>query len=214
MVLFVSGPDDRFDVSTNVEVAFDFHSQWIARGDEVFEDDVDHVLVENLHVTERVYVELQAFQFDTTFVGNVFEPDRGEVWKVGEWANRCELGDLEIDFDLVAGKFVRKRVQRKQIHLRTRRRLNVETLLVWRQQRTFGCGHRLVMIRRRRWLIPAPGWSARQPWDDKTNKRCWILNRGNVIAQTPTGSNLGRVSIVTTGGHGGPPLHLMTRGYF
>ena len=131
----VSGPDDRFYISADVEVAFDFHSQWIARGDEVFEDDVDYVLVEDLHVTERVYVELQTFQFDTTFVGNVFEPDRGEVGKVGEWTDRGELRDFKFDFDLVAGKLVRKSVQRKEIHLRTGRRLNVETLLVWRQHR-------------------------------------------------------------------------------
>ena len=34
----------------------------------------------------------------------------------------------------LTGKLVRKCVERKQIHLRARRRLNVETLLVWRRQ--------------------------------------------------------------------------------
>ena len=129
----VSGPDDCFDVSADVEVALDFHSQWIARGDEVFEDDVDYVLVEDLHVAERVYVELQAFQFDTTFVGNVFEPDRGEVGEVGERADGGELCDLEVDLDLVAGKLVRKRVERKEIHLFTSCRLDLKSLLIKRR---------------------------------------------------------------------------------
>src|SRR6185369_14696697 len=103
----------------------------IARSDEVFHDDVDHVLVKDLHVSERVYVELQTLQLDAAFVGNVFESDGGEVGKIRERTDRGELRDLEIDLDLAAGKLVRERVERKQIHFRTRRRLNVEALLVW-----------------------------------------------------------------------------------
>src|SRR5215213_2690381 len=126
----VACPDDGLDVATNVEVAFDLDAQWIAGRDEVFENDVDDVLVKDLHVAKRVYVELQTLQFDTALVGNVFETDGGEIRKVGERADRGELGHLEVDLDLAAGKFVRERVERKQVHLHSWRRLNIETLLV------------------------------------------------------------------------------------
>src|SRR5262245_38080682 len=103
----------------------------LASGDEVFHDDVDNVLVEDLHVSETVYVERQALQLDATLVGNVFDADGGEVGEIRERTNRGELRDLEIYLDLAAGKLVGKRVERKQIHLRARRRFNVEALLVW-----------------------------------------------------------------------------------
>lgn len=57
--LGVACPHDGLDVSADVEVAFDVDAQGIAGGDEVFEDDVDDVLVENFDVAERIYVELQ-----------------------------------------------------------------------------------------------------------------------------------------------------------
>jgi hypothetical protein len=55
----VACPHDGLDVSANVEVALDVDAQGVAGGDEVFEDDVDYVLVENFYVAERIYVELQ-----------------------------------------------------------------------------------------------------------------------------------------------------------
>ena len=122
------------DVSADVKVAFNLYAEWIAGGDEVFQDDIDHVLVEDLHVPERVYVEFQTLQFDATFVGNVRDPDRGEVGKVGERADRREFGDLEIYFDFAARELVRKRFQWKQIHLRARRGLN------------FGYSHRATIL--------------------------------------------------------------------
>ena len=129
MILFlrfdVSGAHYCLDVSADVKVAFDVYAQWIAGGDEVFQDDIDHVLVEDLHVPEGVYVELQSLELDATFVRNIRDPDRREVGKVRERADRRELGNLEIDFDFAAGKLVRKRFQRKQVHLRARRRLNI-----------------------------------------------------------------------------------------
>jgi hypothetical protein len=48
----VTGAHDGLDVSTDVKVAFDVYAQWITGGDEVFQDDVDYVLVENLYVPE------------------------------------------------------------------------------------------------------------------------------------------------------------------
>jgi len=55
----VACPDDGLDVSADVEVALDFDAQRVAGGDEVFEDDVDYVLVKNFDIPERVYVKLQ-----------------------------------------------------------------------------------------------------------------------------------------------------------
>ena len=142
----VTGAHNRLDVSADVKVAFDLYTQWITGGDEVFQDDVDDVLVEDLYVAKGIYVKLQALQLDTTFVRNVRDPDRGEVGKIGKRADGCELRDLEIDFDLTARKLVRKRVKRKEIHLRARRGLNVETLLVGLRQWTFGYGHRVRIL--------------------------------------------------------------------
>src|ERR1051326_1580680 len=108
-----------------MEVAFDLDTQWIAGGDEVFENDVDDVFVEDLHIAKRVYVELQTLQLHTTLVGNVFNADSGEVGKIRERADRRELGDLEINLDLTAGKLVCERFERKQLHLRSQCRLNI-----------------------------------------------------------------------------------------
>jgi hypothetical protein len=55
----VACPHDGLDVSADVKVAFDFDAQRVAGGDEVFEDDVDYVLVEDFDVAERIDVELQ-----------------------------------------------------------------------------------------------------------------------------------------------------------
>jgi hypothetical protein len=48
----VACPHDGLDVSANVEVAFDFDAQRVAGGNEVFEDDVDYVLVKDFDVAE------------------------------------------------------------------------------------------------------------------------------------------------------------------
>ena len=60
-------------LSADVEVAFDLDAQRIAGGDEVFENDVDDVLVKDLHVAKRVDVELQTLQLDAALVRNVFD---------------------------------------------------------------------------------------------------------------------------------------------
>ena len=126
----VTGSDDGLDVAADVEVAFDLDEQRITGGDEVFENDVDDVLVEDFYVTKRVDVELQTLQLDAALVRNVLDADGREIRKVRERADRRKLGNLEIDLDLTAGKLVRERVERKQIHLRSWRRLNIQTLLV------------------------------------------------------------------------------------
>src|SRR5687767_13252616 len=97
--LLIAGPHDGLDISADVKIAFDLHTQRIARGDEVFENDIDDVLVKDLHVAKRVDVELQTLEFNAAFVGNVFETDDGEVRKIGERTDRGKLRNLEIDFD-------------------------------------------------------------------------------------------------------------------
>src|SRR3712207_1333645 len=77
----------RLDVAAHVEVAFELDFDGVARAHEVFEYDVDDVLVEYLHVAERVYVELQTFKLDAALVRHVFEPERGEVREVRERAD-------------------------------------------------------------------------------------------------------------------------------
>ena len=116
----VSGPDYGLDVSAHVKVAFDVDAQWIAGRDEVFQNDVDDVLVEDFYVAKGVDVELQAFQLNTGFVWNVLDSNDGEIRKVGERADSRELRYLEIDFDFVAGKLVRKSLEREEVHLRAR----------------------------------------------------------------------------------------------
>src|SRR5687768_12433618 len=111
--LLIAGPHHRLNVSAHVEVAFDLNAQRITRGDEVFENDVDHVLVKDLHVAERVYVELQTLQLDTAFVGNVLQPDGREVRKIRERTDGRKLGNLEVNLDLASGKLVGERVERK-----------------------------------------------------------------------------------------------------
>ena len=121
LLLGVGGPHDGFDISADVKVAFELHTQRIAGGDEVFQDDVDYMLVKDFHVAERIDIELQTLQLNTTLVRDVFDPNRGEVGEIRERADRRELRDLEIDLDFAPWKFVREGVERKEIHFRSRR---------------------------------------------------------------------------------------------
>jgi hypothetical protein len=50
LLFLVARAHNGLDVAANVEVAFDFDAQGVAGRDKIFEDDVDDVLVENLHL--------------------------------------------------------------------------------------------------------------------------------------------------------------------
>jgi hypothetical protein len=113
----------------------------VAGGDEVFEDDVDDVLVEDLDVAERVDVELEALELDAALVRDVFEPEGGEVREVGEGADAGELGQLEADADLAPLVLVGEGVERVEVHLRARGGADVEPLLVRGRQRLCGRRH-------------------------------------------------------------------------
>src|SRR5215813_13793918 len=133
-LFLVSRPHRGLDVAAHVEVAFNLDAEWIAGVHEIFEDDVDDVLVEDFHFPERVDVELQTLQFDTAIVGYVRETNGCEIRKVRERTDAGELRNLEIDFDFFAGKLIRKSVERIELHLFPRSRMNVEALLIGRRQ--------------------------------------------------------------------------------
>ena len=114
-----------------MEIAFDLHLQWITCAYEIVEDDIDDMLVKDLHFAKRIDIELQTFQFNAALVWRVLQTNRGKVWKIREGTNASELGDVELDFDLATGKLVSEGVERIEIHLRARRRADVEALLIW-----------------------------------------------------------------------------------
>src|ERR671912_2996335 len=130
LLFAVARAHDGLDVAADVEVAFEFDADGVAGGDEVFEDDVDDVLVEDFHLAERVDVELQTLQLDAALVGHVFEAQDGEIGEVREGADGRELGHLELDADFAARVLVGEGVERVEVHLRARRRADVEALLV------------------------------------------------------------------------------------
>src|SRR5436190_16345782 len=94
LLLFIVCADNRFDVAANVEVAFDLDAYGVAGRDEIFQDDVDDVLVKNFHLAERVDIELEALEFDAAFVWHVLDANDGEVRKIRERADGRELGYL------------------------------------------------------------------------------------------------------------------------
>src|SRR5262245_6357351 len=106
----ITRPHHSLDVSSDVKIAFNFHPQRITGSNKIFKDDVNHMLVENLYVPERVDIELQTLQLDTTLVGHVFDSDCGEIRKVRERANSRKLGNLEVDANLFSGILIGKRV--------------------------------------------------------------------------------------------------------
>ncbi len=124
----------RLDVPAHVEVALDLDAQRIAGLHKVFEDHIDDMLVKNFYLAKRIDVKLQTLQFDAALVRRVLQPNRGKVGKIRERTNAGELWNVEFDLNLAAGKFISESVERIEIHLRARRRLNVEALWVWWRQ--------------------------------------------------------------------------------
>ena len=48
----ITGANDRLDVSANVKIAFDFDFERVARLNEIFQNDINDVLVKNLYFAE------------------------------------------------------------------------------------------------------------------------------------------------------------------
>src|SRR5262249_54487898 len=124
----VAGADHGLDVAAYVEIAVHVYFERVAGGNEIREDLVDHVLVEDLHLAERIDVELERLQLDAAPVGHVHQIDRGEVREVREGTDRRELRHRKIDLDALAGIFVLKGVERAEVHLFDGRRANFKLL--------------------------------------------------------------------------------------
>jgi len=96
--------------------------QRIASGDEVFENDVDDVLVEDLHVAKRIDVKLQTLQLDTALVRHVGDADFTEVRQARLRADRRELrvadGDLVIAAGLGVGESLERHLQKSVAFMR------------------------------------------------------------------------------------------------
>ena len=63
--------------------------------DEVIEDYIDTILVESAMVAETEKVEFQALALDHSDVGNIADPDLGEIRLPGNRAQRSELRAIE-----------------------------------------------------------------------------------------------------------------------
>lgn len=52
LTLYITGSDDRFDIASNIEIAFQMKLERIACRHKIFADLIDYVLVKNLDVAE------------------------------------------------------------------------------------------------------------------------------------------------------------------
>ena len=95
--------DDSPDPATNVPVADDLHPTRIDGRDNVVEDPVRDVLLEGALVPVRPEIELEGLEFDTQFVGDVFDVEVCEIGLAREWAEAGELGRFEGDGVVTAG---------------------------------------------------------------------------------------------------------------
>src|SRR6266850_759608 len=105
--------------------------------------------MKDLHVAKRIDVKLQTLQFDATLVGNILEPDGGEIREVGKGADSCEFRNLEIDLYLAPRKFISESVEWKQIHFFAWYRADIKTLLISGRERTLSDCHELLLDDRR-----------------------------------------------------------------
>ena len=89
--------------------------------DQVIEDDIDAILMETAMVAETEEVELQALALHHPDVGNIADPDLGEVRLPGNRAKCRELRAVEPDPVIPAGMHILKSLQhfRSVIHLVT-----------------------------------------------------------------------------------------------
>jgi hypothetical protein len=95
--------DDGPDPATNVPVADDLHPTRVDGRYNVVEDSVRDVLVEGSLVPVRPEIEFEGLEFDTQFVGDVFDDELCEIGLAREWAEAGELRSLEGDGVVTAG---------------------------------------------------------------------------------------------------------------
>ena len=96
------------DAATGHEKAGNLDVFGIHEVDEVFEDDVNAILVEVAMVAETMEIEFQALAFNHALVGNVTDAEFGEVGLSCNRTKGCELGTVETHPIVVVGVLVFK----------------------------------------------------------------------------------------------------------
>src|SRR5215475_11456319 len=123
----ITGANVGLDIAPQVEIALDLEFQRIAGSNKIFQYSINHMFMENLHVTERVDVEFERFQLNAAVIGNITNVQCREIRKIGKGTDCREFRCGEIDLDSPARVFIRKGVERVKVHLFPRCRTNLET---------------------------------------------------------------------------------------
>ena len=126
----VACPHHSLNVPSYVKVAFELHTQRITRLHEIFKNYVDHVLVKNFNVPERVDIEFQTLELNAELMGNIVKSYSSEIREVRERADGSELRNFEADRYLAPGEFVGESSERIERHFLARRGADIKALLV------------------------------------------------------------------------------------
>lgn len=97
------GDDDAGNSASDGEFSGDAHPAGVADGGEFVEKSVSDGFIENALIAEGVVVELEGFEFDASFIGDVFEFNGGEIREPGFWADGGELWTGMVDGEIAVG---------------------------------------------------------------------------------------------------------------
>ena len=67
------GPNDRLDVSSDIEVAGDVDFVRVEKLDEVVHDDVDDVFVKNALITVLINIKFQTLELNAPLIWNILD---------------------------------------------------------------------------------------------------------------------------------------------
>jgi hypothetical protein len=87
----IARSDYGLKIASYIEIALDMAFERIASCHKILQNPVDGVLVEDLHVAERIDIELERFQLYAAAVGHVTNVDSGEIGEIGERADGREF---------------------------------------------------------------------------------------------------------------------------
>ncbi len=97
--------------SADPVIGRDLHFPGPAAGNEVFEYDVYHMFLIDTHVAVGQEIILERPQLDDFFIGNVVNPDRGEVGKAGKRTHCGELIGLDVNLLFTSRIIVRECIE-------------------------------------------------------------------------------------------------------
>ena len=109
--LAMLGNDVGENAATYVELGGQTHEARLQGFDEIVKDAVGDGFVKTALVAERPDVELQAFEFDAGFLGDVVENQGGEVRLSGHRAQAGEFGNFHMDVEIPLWRRVREGLQ-------------------------------------------------------------------------------------------------------